>query len=486
MPFMKSLLLCLLLPFAALAASQTRPNIVLILADDLGYGDLGCFGSKTCRTPHLDALAAQGTRYTSFYVAQAVCTASRAALMTGCYPNRIGLQGALNHTSPTGIHPQELLLPEMLRAAGYATAAYGKWHLGTRPEFHPMRHGFDEFFGIPYSNDNSKFHPTVKGMPPLPLYEGETVKEEDADQALFTQRITDHAVDFISRKQAQPFFLYVPHVMPHVPIFVSKDYAGRSGAGLYADVISELDAGIGRILHALDEHGLRENTLVIFFSDNGPFLSYGDHAGSAGPLREGKLTCYEGGVRVPCILRWPGHLPAGQVNDSPWMATDLLPTLAALTGQTLPTSRVLDGQDVSSLWEGKPQPERALFFYAGEELQAVRRGQWKLHFPHPYLTVNGPAGRNGKPANFEHMKPESIEVSGIQGIASRHGYRVEQQSLALYDLSTDVAEQHDLAQKHPEIVWELSQLAQPIREQLGDKLTNTRGKANRPVGRVAD
>jgi arylsulfatase A-like enzyme len=470
----------------ASAALATQPNIVLILADDLGYGDLGCFGSKTIRTPRLDGLAAQGTRFTSFYVAQAVCTASRAALLSGAYPNRIGLQGALNHTSPTGIHPDEHLLPEMLRSAGYATAAYGKWHLGTRSEFHPQRHGFDHFFGIPYSNDNSKYHPTVRGMPPLPLYEGAEIAEQDADQSQFTTRITQHAVDFIGQNKAKPFFLYVPHVMPHVPIFASKEFAGRSPHGPYADVVEELDQGVGRILDALDQHQLTQNTIVIFFSDNGPFLSYGQHAGSAAPLREGKLTTYEGGVRVPCIIRWPEHLAAGKSDSTPWMAIDLLPTsLAALLNVTLPTQRPIDGQDLSPLLQGRPvNPERPLFFYAGEELQALRKGRWKLHFPHPYLTVNGSPGRNGKPANYENMKPDSIESSGIAGIASRHGYRVEQQALALYDLDADPGETTDLWASHPEVVAELSALATPIRQQLGDQLTKTTGTATRPVGRT--
>jgi arylsulfatase A-like enzyme len=476
-------LVLLFLSVCASLHAASRPNIVIILADDLGYGDLSCYGSKQCSTPNLDALAAKGTRFTDFYVAQAVCTASRAALMSGCYPNRIGLQGALNHTSTKGIHPDELLLPEMLKAAGYATGAFGKWHLGTRPEFHPMRHGFDAFSGIPYSNDNSKYHPTVPDMPPLPWYEGESISATDVDQSTFTQRITNHAVRFIQQHKAEPFFLYLPHVMPHVPIFPGKDYTDRTGKGRYADVVAELDDAVGQVLQALEDAAVADNTMVMFFSDNGPFLSYGDHAGNAGPLREGKLTTYEGGLRVPCIIRWPGKMPRNAVNSQPWMALDLLPTLAAEFGQALPTERKIDGQDVRNTWQGK-HSERALTFYAGEELQAIRQGQWKLHFPHPYLTVNGPPGTGGKPANFANMKPEKIEKSGIDGIASRHGYRVEQQALALYDISSDPGEKVNLAEQHPDVVTRLSQAAEAVRRDIGDKLSGTQGTGCRPVGEV--
>jgi arylsulfatase A-like enzyme len=459
--------------------------VVLIVADDLGYGDLSCYGSTQCKTPQLDALAAQGTRFTDFYVAQAVCTASRAALMSGCYPNRIGLQGALNHTSTKGIHPDELLLPELLKQSGYATAAYGKWHLGTAAAFHPMRHGFDHFAGIPYSNDNSKYHPSVPGMPPLPWYEGEKVAAEDVDQDSFTTRITDHAVRFIRAQKDKPFFLYLPHVMPHVPIFASKEFKGSTGRGLYADVVAELDTAVGKVLAALDETGAAENTLVLFFSDNGPFLSYGDHAGKAGPLREGKLTSYDGGVRVPCIMRWPNHVPAGATNSQPWMALDLLPSLAAELKQPLPAERKIDGLDMRSVWMGKDESQdRMLAIYASEELQAVRQGRWKLHFPHPYLTVNGTPGTAGKPANYANMKPEKIEKSGIDGIASRHGYKVEQQALALYDMTTDPGETKDVAADHADVVARLSAAADTIRKDLGDKLTNTQGAGLRPVGDV--
>ena len=311
------------LPAAAPAFSSTRaeppPNFVIVFADDLGYGDLGCYGARGYRTPNLDRLAAQGTRFTSFYVAQAVCSASRAALLTGCYPNRIGILGALSPSSKTGLNPAELTLAEVLKTRGYATAIFGKWHLGDAPEFLPTRHGFDEYFGLPYSNDMWPLHPEYANLPPdaaprkrgypdLPLFEGERVAIRPvtaAHQAQLTTWYTERAVDFIGRHRDRPFFLYVPHAMPHVPLFISAKFRGKSRAGLYADVIREIDWSVGEILRALRRHGLEERTLVIFTSDNGPWLLYGNHAGSAGPLREGKATTFEGGVRVPFIARWP-------------------------------------------------------------------------------------------------------------------------------------------------------------------------------------
>ncbi len=471
--------------FVAALPAADRPNIILILADDLGYGDLGCQGSRTIRTPNLDAMAAQGTRFTSFYVAQAVCSASRAALMTGCYPNRVSMQGALNHTSREGIHPDEHLLPEMLKEQGYVCGAFGKWHLGTTPLFSPLKNGFDEFWGIPYSNDNSKYHPSLAAeMPPLPLYEDAKVIETDPDQGQFTRRITEKAVSFIRRHEAKPFFLYVPHVMPHVPIFASEKFKGRSPHGLYADVVEELDWSVGMILAAVRQAGIDDRTLVLFFSDNGPFLSYGNHAGSAAPLREGKLTSFEGGVRVPFIARWPGRVPAARVCDEPLTEMDLKPTVAAWLGAPAPAKKT-DGRDVSDLWfgkEGAVSPHEALVFYAGNELQAVRSGPWKLHFAHPYITVTGEPGRDGKPSNWENMKPAAITQSGIAGIATRHGYQVAEQAEALYDLKADPGESRDVAAAHPEVVERLKKLAEPFRSQLGDSLRAVKGAEVRPAG----
>lgn len=479
------LLLAFLFIVSALTAEARPPNVILILADDLGYADLGCFGAEKIKTPNIDRMAAEGMKFTSFYVAQAVCSASRAAMMTGCYANRVGMQGALNHTSKEGIHPDELLLPEMCKTAGFATGAFGKWHLGTYPMFNPLRHGFDEFLGIPYSNDNSKFHPSLaQEMPPLPFYDGLKVIETDPDQSQFTRRFTERATSFIERHKSKPFFLYLPHVMPHVPIFASEAFRGKSDAGLYGDVVQELDWSVGQILDAIQRCGIERDTLVVFFSDNGPFLSYGNHAGSARPLREGKLTTFEGGVRVPFIARWPGRVPAGQVCDEPVMEIDLLPTIAGLTGAK-PPERKIDGCNMIDLLEGRPNaksPHEALFFYGGSELQAVRSGEWKLHFPHPYITVDGEAGRDGKPAKFGQMKPKSITQSGIAGIASRHGYRVEDIGLSLFNLKDDPGESRNVAQEHPEIVERLMKLAEPMRKELGDDLLKVKGTENRPLG----
>ncbi len=486
---MKRCLLACWLAVGAVSAAPSPPNIVVILADDLGHGDVGCFGSTTCRTPNLDRMAAEGARFTSFHVAQAVCSASRAALMTGCYSNRVGMAGALNHTSHEGINADEWLLPEMCKERGYATAAFGKWHLGTRAPFHPMRNGFDEFFGIPYSNDNSKYHPSLASeMPPLPLYEGEKVIETDPDQIQLTRRITEHAVSFIGRNKTRPFFLYVPHVMPHVPIFASEKFKGKSDGGLYGDVIAELDASVGEIMSAIKTGGIDDRTLVILFSDNGPFLSYGTHAGSARPLREGKLTTFDGGVRVPCIMRWPGRIAADGVCDEPVMAIDLLPSIAELIGGK-PSARKIDGRSIVPLMLGEAgarSPHEALFFYAGDELQAVRMGKWKLHFPHEYLTVTEPTRADGKPAGFGKLKPLSITQSGIQGIASRHGYGVKKLEESLFDLENDIGETKNVLQEHADVGAEMKRLAAEMRVELGDGLTGVTGKEIRPAGEAAN
>ncbi len=480
------LLFALFLTTLTLAAADQRPpNVVVILVDDLGYADLGCFGAEKIKTPNMDRMAAEGMKFTSFYVAQAVCSASRAALMTGCYANRVGMQGALNHTSKEGLHPDEWLLPEMCKARGYATAAFGKWHLGTNLLFNPLRNGFDEFLGIPYSNDNSKYHPSLaKEMPPLPFYDGLKVIETDPDQSQFTRRFTEGATSFIERHKDKPFFLYVPHVMPHVPIFASDAFRGKSAAGLYGDVVQEIDWSVGQIFDTIKRCGIDNETLVILFSDNGPFLSYGNHAGSAKPLREGKLTTFDGGVRSPFIARWPGRVPAAKVCDEPVMEIDLLPTITGLIGGKL-SERKIDGRDMLAMLEGKPgakSPHEALVFYSGDELQAVRSGEWKLHFPHPYITVDGEPGRDGKPARFGQMKPKSITQSGVAGIASRHGYRVENIGLSLFNLKDDPGELHDVAMEHPEIVERLKKLAEPMRKELGDALLGVKGAENRPLG----
>jgi arylsulfatase A-like enzyme len=466
----------------------SAPNVVLIFVDDLGYADLGCYGAKAILTPHIDRLAGEGTRFTSFCVAQAVCTASRAALLTGVYPNRIGLGGALNHTSRTGIHPQEKLLSDLFKAQGYATGIFGKWHLGHHKPFLPTRRGFDEWVGIPYSNDLGPLHPVTPGLPPLPLYENETVVETDPDQSQFTRRFTERAIAFIEKHRDRPFFLYVPQVMPHVPIFASAKFRGRSAGGLYGDVVEELDWSVGEISATLRRLGLDERTIIIFASDNGPWTSYGDHAGSAGPFREGKLTTFEGGHRTPCIVRWPKRVPAGRVSDELFTAMDLHATLATLIGAKLP-GKDYDGRNLLPLLLGEPgaKGRDEFWYYSTGELHAVRSGPWKLHVPHEYLVLAGPPGRGGKPANFGRIVPGTtgaITNSGLSGIASRHGYRFEKTGLELYNVKDDPGENRNVAEAHPEIVARLQKIVAAARADLGDTLTGIKSARARPVGEV--
>jgi arylsulfatase A-like enzyme len=489
---MSRLLLLLFVMIAAIArpvaaAEAARPNVVIILTDDHGYGDLGCYGATDIRTPNIDRLAREGLRFTSFYVSQPVCTASRASLLTGCYANRVSLTGALNHTSNVGINARETLLSELCKSQGYATAIYGKWHLGHHPQFLPTRHGFDEFFGIPYPNDHGPLHPVVRGLPPLPLFENETVVARDPDQSQFTKQITERSVRFIDRHKDGPFFLYVAHVMPHVPIFASEKFRGTSRRGLYGDVVQELDWSVGEILAALKRNGLDEKTLVVFTSDNGPFLSYGEHAGSAGPFRGGKLTTFEGGVRMPGIVRRTGHVPAGRVTDEMATTMDLYVTIARVVGAKLPDVK-LDGIDIAPLLSGRANAKgrETFWYYSGDELQAVRQGDWKLHLPHEYLEVAGAPGRSGKPSNFGQIKPTAIEQSGIRGIASRHGYRVQAMGLTLYNLKDDPGEKTDVAAKHPDVVKRLQAVAAEARADLGDSLTKARGPNVRPAGKVEE
>jgi arylsulfatase len=452
----------------ASAAPPARPNIVLVFADDLGWGDLGSYGARSMRTPHLDRLAREGTRFTSFYVAQPVCSASRAALLTGCYANRVGIHGALGPNARMGISSNEVTVAEVLQARGYATAIFGKWHLGREPQFLPTRHGFDEYFGLPYSNDMWPRHPTARPgtYPPLPLLEGERVLEEMPDQRQLTTRYTERAVAFIERHKDQPFFLYLAHSMPHVPLHVSDKFAGKSRRGLYGDVIEEIDWSVGQVLEALRRHKLEDNTWVIFTSDNGPWLSYGDHAGSAGPWREGKGTVFEGGVREPCLMRWPGRIPRGRVCDEPLMTIDLFPTLAGLVGAELPAHKI-DGRDVWPVLSGQrgaTNPTPAYFFYFNQgELQALRSGPWKLHLPHTARVLKGrPGGREGRPAPYDQLKV----------------------GLELYNLDRDPGETTDVAAHHAEVVQRLLLLVEEARGELGDALTKRKGAGVRQPGRV--
>jgi arylsulfatase A-like enzyme len=445
------------------AKADRPPNVVIIFADDQGYGDLGCYGSKEIETPNLDRMAREGVRFTDFYVAQAVCSASRAALLTGCYPNRVGLLGALNPSSTHGISDQEKTLAEVLKPRGYATAIYGKWHLGHRPKFLPTRHGFDDYFGLPYSNDMWPKHPSGK-FPDLPLIEGEKVVALNPDQTKLTTWYTERAVRFIEKNKDRPFFLYLAHNMPHVPLHVSDKFKGKSKQGLYGDVIMEIDWSVGEVLSALKKHGLDERTLVLFTSDNGPWLSYGNHAGSAGPLREGKMTTWEGGLREPCLMRWPGKIPPGIVCREPAMTIDVLPTVAKLAGAELPRHKV-DGLDIWPLIVGQPgvkSPHEAFYFYWNQDLQAIRSGRWKLHFPHSYITLaDEAAGKDGQPSSYKQAKTP----------------------LALFDLQDDPGESKNLADQHPEIVRRLEQLAEKARDDLGDAATKRVGKGIRPSGR---
>jgi arylsulfatase A len=446
------------------AKTSRPPNIVLIFADDLGYGDLGCYGAKGYETPNLDHLARQGVRFTDFYVPQAVCSASRAALLTGCYSNRVGILGALGPGAKIGINADEVTMAEALKARGYATAIYGKWHLGDHPAFLPTRHGFDDYFGLPYSNDMWPKHPTTRTYPDLPLMEGEKVTQLNPDQTQLTTWYTEHAVRFIEKNKERPFFLYVPHSMPHVPLFVSEKYVGKSKRGLFGDVIQEIDGSVGEIVSALRRNRLAENTLVVFTSDNGPWLSYGDHAGTAGPLREGKGTEFEGGVREPAIAWWPGRIPAGSVCREPAMTIDLLPTFVKLAGGELPKDRTIDGRDIWPLLSGQKDarsPHEALYFYWGGHLDAVRSGKWKLHLPHEYRSLKGEPGSGGTPGPYETRRIE----------------------LSLFDLQTDLGETRNVAAEHAEVVQRLLRLAEAARADLGDTETAQKGAGVRPPGR---
>jgi arylsulfatase A-like enzyme len=426
--------------------SPRLPNVVIVFTDDQGYGDLGCYGAKGFATPNVDRLAREGVRFTDFHVAQAVCSASRTALLTGCYPNRVGILGALGPNATHGINDNETTLAEVAKQRGYATAIFGKWHLGHLPQFLPTRHGFDEYFGLPYSNDMWPQHPSSK-FPDLPLIEGEKIVEYNPDQSQLTTWYTQRAVRFIETNRERPFLLYVAHNMPHVPLHVSDKFKGKTERGLYGDVIEELDWSVGEILATLKRFDLEDDTFVVFMTDNGPWLSYGEHAGSAGPLREGKGTTWEGGHRVPCVMRWPGRIPKGAVRRETAMTIDLLPTIAGLIGAPLPALPI-DGKDIWPIIAGEAgakSPHEAYYFYWGNGLEAVRGGKWKVHFPHDYRSLAGKSGgMGGNPAPYKNVKTE----------------------LALYDLDDDVGETHNVAAEHPEEVERLSRLGKEFDAEL--------------------
>lgn len=409
-------------------SARRLPNVVIVLTDDQGYADVGVFGAEGFATPNLDRMAAEGMMFTSFYAGAPICSPSRAALMTGSYPARIGLTEVLFPDSPTGLNPEEVTIAELLKSVGYATAAVGKWHLGDDPTFLPTRQGFDDYFGLPYSND----------MTPLPLLDGEHVVEESPDLSELTRRYTERAIDFITRNRERPFFLYLAHTMPHVPLAASAEFRGASEQGLYGDVVMELDASVGQMMGTLDDLGIARNTLVVFASDNGPWLRYGNHAGSAAPLREGKWTTFEGGQRVPGIVRWPERIPPHGVSSEVVTAMDLLPTLAAISGAALPPGPI-DGKNVLPLLEGVPgavSPTDTFYFYLHAELQALRRGRWKLHLPHPY---------------------EAVVVAGADGVEGEDTER--NVPLSLFDLDVDPGETTDRSTEHPDVVDELTRAA---------------------------
>lgn len=451
------------------------PNIVLIVTDDQGYADVGVFGAKGFTTPNLDRMARDGRKFTNFHVSQPVCSASRTSILTGCYANRLGIHGALGPNARHGIADSEVTLAQLLKQRGYATGMAGKWHLGHLPQFLPTHHGFDEYLGLPYSNDMWPLHPEAKpgSYPPLPLIEGDRVIKESlghADQEQLTTQYTVRAVSFIDRNRDRPFFFYLAHTMPHVPLHVSSKFKGKSVQGLYGDAIEEIDWSVGEVLKALERNRLTQNTLVIFTSDNGPWLSYGSHAGSAGPLREGKGTCWEGGTRVPCIMRWPGKIPSNTRSDQMVMTIDLFPTIAKLVAATLPIHKI-DGLDVWPILSGRRgsrNPHDAYdFYYAQGELQSVVSGdgRWKLQLPHTYVTLNGRAGgRDGIPAKYDQRRIEQPE---------------------LYDLNTEIGEMTDVATKQPDILKRLLGATERAREDLGDSLTKRVGKGVREPGRVS-
>ena len=467
MRLLASLLLLVSSTFVCTAgAPDDRPNIIVILADDLGYGDLGCYGSPNISTPHLDRMAAEGLRCTSFYAAP-VCAPSRSQLMTGCYATRVNMARNPFPDSDYGLNPNEITVAELLRGAGYATMCIGKWHLGDAPEFLPTRQGFDSYFGVPFSNDMWRFHPKMppreneepllKQMreraaytgfhlqgtfyPPgvlendLPLMRGEAVVEKNPDQRQLATRYTEAALQFIEAQRNRPFFLYLAHHVPHVPLFVSEKFAGKSPRGLYGDVVMELDWSVGRILEQLKRLGLDERTLVVFMSDNGPWLHYGIDGGSAGPLRDGKISTWEGGLRVPAIARWPGRIPAGRRTDAVAANFDLLPTLAQLAGAKVPSDRIIDGRDVWPLLAGETErsPHEFFHFLAGSpegqvNYRGIRDEKWKLVFA---------VDRDGQFTNQE-----------------------------LYDLGEDPGEKFDRAKQHPEVAERLVTAARAFYAEL--------------------
>ncbi len=430
-------------------STTSKPNFIIIFTDDQGYRDVGCFGATKIKTPNLDRMAAEGMKFTDFYSAAPVCSPSRAALLTGCYPPRVGIPYVLFPDHKIGLNPQEITIAEILKEQGYATACFGKWHLGHLPKFLPRQHGFDYYFGLPYSNDMRPEN-TRRKYPPLPVVENETTIETNPDQRFLTKRYTEKCLEFIRKHQDQPFFIYLPHNMPHLPLFVSDQFKNKSAGGIYGDAIEEIDWGVGEIFKTLKQRKLDENTLVIFTSDNGALVSRTKHSGAASYLRSGKSTTYEGGMREPCIMRWPGKIPAGTECKEICATIDILPTLTKLAGGKAPADRVIDGADISSLLfgqKGAKSPHDAFFYYRGTTLQAIRVGKWKLRQV-PTKTKPGQKRDGSKSLQTE-----------------------------LYDLDQDISEKNNLAVQHPEIVEQLSNKMQEFNRQLKQN--------SRPAGKVS-
>jgi arylsulfatase A len=428
-------------------ASADKPNFVIIFADDQGYQDVGCFGSPNINTPNLDRMASEGMKFTDFYSAASVCSPSRAALLTGCYPPRVGITKVLFPRDNIGLNPKEITIADTLNARGYSCACIGKWHLGHLPEFLPTSNGFDSYFGIPYSNDMDGVKGKDKNLDRawrqkdfspwnVPLMRNEKVIERPADQTTLIERYTDEAVGFIGKNKNNPFFLYLPHTMPHVPMFVSDEFFVEDVYKAYKATIEQIDYSVGRVLAALKKSGLDKNTLVVFTSDNGPWLGKKHHGGSALPLRDGKFSTYEGGMREPTIMRWPGKIPAAKVCSEVCGTIDLLPTFAELAGTKAPSDRVIDGKDIRPLMFAKPRaksPHKAYFYYRGNNLEAVRNGRWKL--------------------------------------------RRSKKNTELYDLQADISEKNNLSDKYPDIVERLTTMMKEYDSEL---------KANvRPPGKVS-
>lgn len=439
----------------------TAPNFIIILADDLGYGDLGCYGQKRIHTPNLDQMASEGMRFTDFYVGASICTPSRAALLTASYAPRVGMGvcskeqngqivpwQVLYPRMRQGLNPKEITIAKSLKARGYATACIGKWHLGDKPEFLPTNHGFDYYFGLPYSND----------MKPLVYLRGDKIVERDVDQATITDRYTEEAIKYITEHKEKPFFLYLAHNAPHTPLFPSPRFKGKSKGGTYGDVVEQLDWSVGEVLATLKKLGLDEKTLVVFLSDNGPWLLRGDNGGIATPLRNGKGSTYEGGLRVPFIVHWPGTVPAGTVCSEIAQSMDLFPTFAHLSGAEVPSDRVIDGKDILALMKGIPgskSPHEYIYYYYMDELQGIRAGDWKLKLE---TTV----------ANDSHYTYYGDPNSTVPA--------------ALYNLDADIGEQKSVIKQHADDVEKLEKLAEQAREDLGDSRLQRRGKNRRPAG----